>query len=123
MKTTLSTAEAAHRLIDDENANWSRAGAYKLVEYFENLEHDIGEEIEFCPVSLRCDFSQYSSLEEWASDQFRSHVDGVDELGLTLGDDGKIEESPDEIDEAIRDYIRDRGTLLEFSDGIIVSSF
>lgn len=123
MKTTLSTTEAAHRLIDDENANWTRAGAFALVEYLEELEEDIGEEINFCPVSLRCDFSQYSSLEEWASDQFRSHVDGVDELGLTLGDDGKIEESPEEIDEAIREYIRDRGTLLEFSDGVIVSSF
>ena len=123
MKTTLSTAEAAHRLIGDENANWTRAGAYKLVEYFENLEHDIGEEIEFCPVSLRCDFSQYSSLEEWANEQWRLSFDGVDELGLTIGDDGRIEESPDEIDEAIRDYIRDRGTLLEFSDGVIVSSF
>jgi hypothetical protein len=27
MKTTLTTAQAAHLLIDDENANWSRAGA------------------------------------------------------------------------------------------------
>jgi len=123
MKTTLSTTEAAHRLIDDENANWSPAGAYALVEYLEELEADIGEEIEFCPVGLRCDYSQYSSLEEWATEQFRSHVDGVDELGLTLGDDGKIEESPDEIDAAIREYIRDRGTLLEFDGGIIVSSF
>ena len=123
MKTTLTTTQAAHLLIDDENANWTRAGAFALVEYLEELEEDIGEEIEFCPVALRCDYSQYSSLEEWASDQFRSHVDGVDELGLTLDDDGKIEESPDEIDEAIRDYIRDRGTLLEFSDGVIVSSF
>ena len=123
MKTTLLTYQAAEMLFNDENANWSRAGAFALCEYLEELEEDIGEEIDFCPVALRCDYSQYSSLEEWASDQFRSHVDGVDELGLTIGDDGKIEESPDEIDEAIRDYIRDRGTLLEFSDGVIVSSF
>ena len=123
MKTTLSTTEAAHRLMNDNDANWSYAGAVALCEYFENLEHDTGEEIEFCPVGLRCDYSQYADLEEWATEQFRSHVDGVDELGLTLGDDGKIEESSDEIDEAIREYIRDRGTLLEFSDGIIVSSF
>ena len=123
MKYTLSTYEAAERLFNDENANWTRAGAFALVEYLEELEDDIGEEIDFCPCGLRCDFSQYSSLEEWASYQFRSHVDGVNELGLTLGDDGKIEESSDEIDEAIRDYIRDRGTLLEFDGGIIVSSF
>lgn len=123
MKTTLSTYQAAEMLFNDDNANWSRAGAFALVEHLEELEEDIGEEIVFCPVALRCDYSQYSSLEEWATEQFRSHVDGVDELGLTLDDDGKIEESPDEIDEAIREYIRDCGTLLEFSDGIIVSSF
>ena len=123
MKLTLSTYEAAERLFNDENANWSRAGAFALVDHLEELEEDIGEAINFCCVGLRCDYSQYKSLEEWASDQFRSHVDGVDELGLTIGDDGKIEESPEELDEAIREYIRYRGTLLEFSDGIIVSSF
>ena len=123
MKTTLSTTEAAHRLIDDENANWTRAGAFALCEYLEELEEDTGEEFEFCACSIRCDFSEYSDLEEWATEQFRSHVDGVDELGLTLGDDGKIEQSSEEINEAIREYIQDRGTLLEFDGGIIVSSF
>ena len=123
MKLTLSTYEAAERLFNDENANWTRAGAFALVEHLEELEEDIGEEIEFCPVALRCDYSQYDSLEEWANEQWRSSFDGVDELGLTIGDDGKIEESPEEIDEAIREYIRDRGTLLEFSGGVIVSSF
>ena len=123
MKTNLSTHQAAEMLCNDDNANWSRAGAFALCEYLEELEEDIGEEVNFCPVALRCDYSQYFSLEEWASDQFRSHVDGVGELGLTIGDDGKIEESAEGIDEAIRDYIRDRGTLLEFSDGVIVSSF
>lgn len=123
MKTTLSTTEYAHRLIDDENANWSRAGAFALVEHLEELEEDIGEEIEFCPVALRCDYSQYCSLEAWANEQWRLSFDGVDALGLTIGDDGKIKESPEEIDDAIRDYIQERGTLLEFSDGVIVSSF
>ena len=109
--------------MQDEHAAWTRAGAFALCDYLEELEDDTGEEIEFCPVALRCDYSQYTDLEEWATEQFGSHVDGVDELGLTLSDDGKIEESPEEINEAIRDYIRNRGTLLEFSDGVIVSSF
>ena len=123
MKLTLSTYEAAERLFNDEHANWSRAGAFALVEHLEELEEDIGEEIEFCPVALRCGYSQYSSLEEWAGYQFANHVQGVFELKLSIDGDGKIEESSDEIDEAIRDYIRNRGTLLEFDGGIIVSSF
>jgi hypothetical protein len=116
MKTTLSTAEAAHRLIDDENANWSRAGAFALVEYLKELEEDTGEEIEFCPVSIRCDYSQCDSLEDWALEQW-----GSDKAACAALD--CIDQDQDVIEEQIREFIRDRGTLIEFDGGIIVSSF
>ena len=116
MKLTLSTYEAAERLFNDENANWSTAGAFALVEHLEELEEDIGEDIEFCPVGLRCDYSQYESLQEWAKEQWGTTEDAWSALYLVNGDS-------DELEEAIRDYIRDRGTLLEFDGGIIVSSF
>lgn len=116
MKYTLSTYEAAERLFNDENANWTRAGAFALVEYLEELEEDTGEEIEFCPVGLRCDYSQYESLDAWAKEQWLTPEDAWKELRLVNGD-------TDELDAAIRDYIRDYGTLLEFDGGIIVSSF
>lgn len=116
MKTTLSTTEAAHRLIDDENANWSRAGAFALVEYLEELEEDIGDEIEFCLVAIRCDYSQYDSLEDWAIEQWGSDKDAYEALDCE-------DQDQDVIEDQIRDYIQDRGTLLEFNGGIIVSSF
>ena len=115
MKLTLSTYEAAERLFNDENANWSRAGAFALVEHLEELEEDIGEELNFCPLGLRCDFSQYESLDEWANEQWGNDRD-FDEA---VNDMSEQEAS----DEAIREYIRNRGTLLEFDGGIIVSSF
>lgn len=115
MKTTLSTTEYAHRLIDDENANWSRAGAFAICEYLEELEEDTGEEIEFCPVAIRCDYAQYADLEEWAEEQFGENL--KNEFNL---DDDFLE---DEFEDKIREFIRDRGTLLEFDGGIIVSSF
>ena len=123
MKLSVNTNHAAHLLMQDEHAAWTRAGAFALCDYLEELEDDTGEEIEFCPVALRCDYSQHSSLEDWASDQFANHVQAVFELKLNIDGDGKVEESPEEIDEAIREYIRNRGTLLEFDGGIIVSSF
>ena len=115
MKLTLSTYEAAERLFNDENANWTRAGAFALVDYLEELEEDTGEEINFCHVALRCDYSQYSSLEEWATERWYLAENAWKALSLT-GD-------YDNFNEALRDYIRDRGTLLEFDGGIIVSSF
>jgi hypothetical protein len=123
MKTTLSTTQAAHMLLADENANWSQAGAFALVEYLEELEEDIGEPIEFCPCSIRCEFSEYDSLEDWASEYFANHVQAVFELKLNIDNDGKIEETDEQVDNQIREYIRDRGQLIEFDGGIIVSNF
>jgi len=116
MKTTLTTTEAAHRLIDDKNANWTWDGALALVEYLEELEEDTGEEIEFCPVAIRCDYSQYADLEDWALEQWGS--DNAAREALDCED-----QDQDVIEDQIREYIRDRGTLLEFAVGIIVSSF
>jgi hypothetical protein len=114
MKETLSTNEVAERLLADENANWTWAGAQALAEYLEELEADMGEEIEFDRVAIRCDFSEWESLQEWVQDYFTNYIDR-----LCIEKD--MDE--DEIDEAIRDYINDHGTLIEFDGGIIVSSF
>ena len=123
MKTTLSTSDIARALHRDDNANWSWNGAKALAEYLEQLEEETGEEMEFDAVAIRCDFSEYGSLEAWASDYFRNQADAVDQLGLTLGMDGSIDEESDEIDNLIRSCIQDHGTLIEFDGGVIVSSF
>lgn len=109
MKTTLSTHEAANILLDDEFANWSRGAAFALVEYLEELEGETGEEFELDRIAIRCEWSEYGTLEEWAEDY------GAD-----------LEEAPEddeERDEEIRDYIYERGQLIEFDGGVLVSAF
>ena len=103
MKIELSTYEAADILLKDEYANWSRGAAHALVEYFESLEEDCGESIELDSVAIRCDFSEYRSLSEWA----RNHS------CVSLFD----------TDEHIRKYIQDHGQLIEFEGGVIVQEF
>jgi len=114
MKMTLSTSHAASLLIEDEYANWTYAGARALVEHLEELEDDCGESIEFDRVAIRCDFAQWASLMEWAEDYFSDWKEQIN----PEEDDG-----PEEIDDKIREYIRDCGHLIEFDGGIIVSSF
>ena len=116
MKNTLSTYEAAEILMNDINAAWTRAGAFALVEYLEELEDSIGETIEFDAVAIRCDFSQHESLQEWAHDYFSNAV-------KDLGFDESEEIDDTAFDEAIREYIMDHGQLIEFDGGIIVSNF
>jgi hypothetical protein len=116
MKTTLTTSAAAEILANDENSSFSRIGAYALAEYLEQMEEDCGEEIEFCHVSIRCDYSEHDSLQEWASDFFAGD-NWRDNVSCDYDADD------DTLDDKIREYIQDRGQLIEFSGGIIVSSF
>ena len=109
MKIELSKWEAANILLKDDSAKWSYHAAYALVEYYEALEEDLGESIELDYVALRCEWSEYKSLVEWAQDY------GAD-FDYAPADE-------DERDEEIRSYINEHGTLIEFDGGIIVSSF
>ena len=121
MKKTLSTYEIADYLIADENANWSRAGAFALAEYLEELETDCGDECELDVVAIRCEFSEYENLMDWAEgywgDIAKSDID------LLQHADEDDDEYADRADDEMREYIRDHGQLIEFSGGIIVSSF
>ena len=103
MKNTLNTSEASSLLMADDNAAWSMAGAFALVEYLEQIEGDCGREIEFDRVAIRCEYSEHESLQEWARYYFNSE------------DEGNAEK--------IRDFIHDHGQLIEFDGGIIVSEF
>ena len=94
---------------------FSYKGRDALYDYLTELEDDTGTEIELDVVALCCDYSEHSSLVEWAEDYFAS--DWRAEVGI---DDDTDEE---DTDDAIRDYIRDHGQLIEFEGGIIVSSF
>ena len=62
MKVDLTTTQAANILLEDENANWSRAGAFALVEYLEELEEACETQIEFDRVAIRCAYSEFDSL-------------------------------------------------------------
>ena len=108
MIETLTTSEIAHRLHRDEYASFSIDGAYALAEYLEELEEALNEQIEFDAIAIRCDYTEYDSLLDWAI-QF-------------YGDD-EVEEDEFSEDWA-RDEIQDNldGTLIEFNGGIIVSN-
>lgn len=116
---TLSTYQIADALKNDTCARWSYDGSLALAEYLEELEESTGEEMELDIVAIRCDFSEYDSLQDWADDYSGINSDWrVGKLGIPAADYDTERES-----EVIREYIQDHGQLIEFSGGIIVSSF
>ena len=117
MKLELSTDHAADLLRRDEYASWSYAGARAIVEYLEQIEDETGQDIAFDAVAIRCDYSEYDSLTEWAADYFGNDSEWREEVGADT------ETGPDDLADMIRDYIRYRGDLIEFNGGVIVSSF
>lgn len=120
MKQTMTTYQVADALVRDEYANWSIAGASALAEYFEQLEEETGEELEFNAVDIRCSWSEYVSLVDWADEFYGTDRDGHDwKWHLCVTGDM----NDDEVDETIRERIRESGELIEFDGGIIVSNF
>jgi len=118
MKLELTTYDIADRLLADDHANWSRAGAFALAEWLEEMEESTGEESTLDVVAIRCDFSEYDSLIDWASEYFGGAGDWQEPLGVA-----DVDLDMDDTEQIIRDYINDHGFLIEFDGGIIVSSF
>ena len=57
---------------DNYKNNFSYEGLTALFEYIEELEDDIGEEIEFDMIALCCEYSEYDNIEDF--NQQYSHV-------------------------------------------------
>ena len=121
MKITLNTYQIADELKKDTCARWSYNGSLALAEYLEQYEQDSGEEMELDTCAIRCDFSEYSSLLEWAREYFGT-TNMVGEFSIESSEDEE-DIDPEETDAKIREYIEEHGTLIEFDGGVIVSSF
>ena len=59
MFETLTTMQVVDRLLADDCAAWTRAGAWALAEYLESLEDEAP--VEFDRVAIRCEYSEYGS--------------------------------------------------------------
>jgi len=94
MKQTV-TKYQFHRAFEEMRPeNFSYAGLDALFDYFEELESDIGEEIELDVIGICCDFTEYDSLEQAAEEY-----------------------------DLMPDELPDHTTVIEFDGGVIVQAF
>ena len=63
---------------DNYRNNFSYDGLGALFDYIEELENGIGEDIEFDPVGLCCEYSEYDSFEELKDDY--DNIESIDDL-------------------------------------------
>lgn len=102
LKQTLSTNQAAQILLCDDFAAWSYEAAQMLAEYYEDLSEDIGEDIEFDAVAIRCEFSEYTESEL---------IGNFHDLVFC-----EIEDTSELIGEIV-EALRDRSTCIELNNG------
>jgi len=117
MKTTLTTSDIAHALNRDELAGYSRAGAFALAEHLEQLEEDCGTEIELDVIAIRCKFTEFKSVEDWADclhkddDQLEWLLEDVD-----LNDTAKVRD-------ILTEFLEENHALISFEGGILISDY
>jgi hypothetical protein len=120
MKMTLNTHQIAEALKNDTNARWSYNGSLALAEHLEEYEESTGEEMELDTCAIRCDFYEYESALEAATDK------GWEPEASILDDDGNIrpdDEVADENEELALKWLQRDYQIIEFDGGVIVSSF
>ena len=69
MKEYISESEFIDRFrIMNRKENFSYEGRKALFEHFEQLEEDIGEEIEFDCIAICCEYTEYENIKEFWDD-------------------------------------------------------
>ena len=102
---TLDVDWAARMLRLDEHGGWSYDGALAMANYLDDYSDDVGCDVEVDVVAIRCDYTEYDSALEAATEYgFVPHDDE--------GEDGALE------------WLRDQTTVIEVDGGhVIVEAF
>jgi hypothetical protein len=64
MRTTLSAYGFVNEMTAIRPHNFSRAGLFELFDYL----NDIDEDMEFDPIAICCDFTEYENLKAYQND-------------------------------------------------------
>ena len=107
MKDTINKDQFRNwfRRSDTYEHNFSYEGLSALFDHLEGWEDSTGEELDFDPIALCCEYSEYDSLEDLIADYIDS--------GISWGDDVDIR------------YFENRTTVIpiEETKGFIIQQF
>jgi hypothetical protein len=101
MKITLTESEFVNRFLAIRPDNFSREGLRALFGHLEELERDLGEEVEFDPIGLCCDWSEYNLATEACADF--GHAEEDSEKAL--------------------EWLRDQTQVVEAGESVLVLNF
>lgn len=82
---------------------FSYDGLVALFDYLEDYERDCGIELDFDPVALRCEFTEYNTIKD-AYENYQPEDESLTELEML-------------------EYLQDNTQVIEFETGIILQDF
>jgi len=80
MKTTIDYYEFERWFFDHRPNNFSPAGLKSLYNYFEDYEEDTGESVEFDPIALCVEFTEYENIDEFHKNYDKDTYPNKDEI-------------------------------------------
>ena len=111
MKTTVNEMQFVDGFTDcGRESQFSREARRAIFEYLEELENDCGIEMEYDPIAICCEYSEYDSAAAC-----------IDDCGYNC--DLSNCDDDDEREEAAREYLEEHTTVIEFNSGIVVLDF
>ena len=90
MKTTINFYEFGLWFENHRPNNFSRVGLKELFDYLEEYEDSTGESIEFDPIALCCEYTEYDDLNEFKDNytdekyQDLEDWDGLEDYTMTI---------------------------------------
>lgn len=110
MKQTLNQYQFVELFLQRRPENFSRDALAALFDYYRESEEDTGEEIEFDPVAICCDWTEYESASE-AAEAYGWESEEADD------------EKNDTSEREALQYLNDETTVLELASGYVVLNF
>ena len=99
-----------------DNTNFTYNGKVALFEHLEQLSDDIGEDIELDPIALCCEYSEYRTADEAASEHFTYQ-------GMVFDEEGNETMTADEVEAIALKFLEENTQVIQFDGGIIIQSF
>ena len=100
----------------DRKQNFSYDGLNALYDYFWEYEEEVWEKIELDVIGICCEYDEYETAIECASNYF-------DFEGMTYWDEWKELESLDRVEQKALEYLENRTQVITFETWIIIQSF
>jgi hypothetical protein len=114
MKITLTESEFVNRFRAIRPDQFSTEALRALFTHLEELERDCGEEVEFDPIALCCDWSDWS--------EYPSAIEAAEAYGWE-DETEEGEERDSKAEDKALTFLCDNTTVLELNSGVLVLNY